>query len=396
MLRALDIWLYVLLALGVVIASAIVGRQLDIARGPRIQLAADGRIPRIDQAVLHRSMRELMVLSQARQLGHSIRTVSGQRLPWVIHGDDGWLFADVEAWTALGPDAPGMPERLDQMAEALAAQVHRLEAEGWQVIVLPVPPKLAIHGDHCPFPIYLPDRFNRAPVRTNQSLAFDAALRQRLHRAQLRVVDLGDLYRQELGARPASILYPPGETHWSGLGLRLAAEAAAKAIASASGIAFRPMDNPAFFPVRHRCDLAAGYALHPWFPGPLAGSLWFDDLLIEGNRATGFPWPSSNPTALVVSIGTSYSGHYSEYVGHPVNFAWAVNAHLVDTLVDNQAFAGRGSFYPMNRFFDQRQEILASHLAKLAGKPPGPKVVLWEFPVRDCQDLLRLPRDPGR
>jgi hypothetical protein len=149
----------------------------------------------------------------------------------VVLGHEGWLFFAPELrHLSVGPFWGDAASRASQAARPDAADPlpaivdfrDQLAARGIELLLVPVPPKSVVYPDKLVGAIPV-DARGRPPRLDPQLQTFYALLRQR----GLEVLDLTDSF---LAARTegADPLYCRRDTHWSGRGIVLAAEAMAR------------------------------------------------------------------------------------------------------------------------------------------------------------------------
>lgn len=163
----------------------------------------------------------------------------------VVAGGDGWFFAAEEV-AALGAERPAS----DAAVAALASAAERLRRGGVTLVVAPVPPKGVIYPDRLAPAVDVP-----IPVPR-----LDAALAEAYAAARARGVVVVDLTEPFLRDRfhPEGPLYCRQDSHWSGVGCVVAAEAIAAAVDDAGLLDPLP-EQP--------------YGL-AWFMTPVTGDLW--------------------------------------------------------------------------------------------------------------------------
>lgn len=148
----------------------------------------------------------------------------------VVEGRDDWLFFTPELrhltrgpfWGAAAQAAvPARASEADPLPAILDFHTQ-LAARGVELLVVPVPPKVVVYPDKLLPSVPLDPRGR--PRRLDPHLqAFYAILR----REGVQVLDLTDLFL-DLRAAAAEPLYCRHDTHWSGRGIVLAAEAIAR------------------------------------------------------------------------------------------------------------------------------------------------------------------------
>ncbi len=67
-----------------------------------------------------------------------------------------------------------------------------------------------------------------------------------------------------------------------------------------------------------------------------------------------------------------------------MGFTWQLGLHLKDVEIQNRPVAGQGSFFAFHQFWQNRNAIDAEFVAKRSRLP---KVLVWEFPVRDVKGI---------
>lgn len=333
------------------------------------------------------SIDRLSPVRLGRELGNSLRLAGGQRLDWIIWGGRKplMLFPSIEIWVSKGLD-PALQTDLDRIAAIIARERERLDAEGWKLLMVPVPTKLGIHRDLCAWPVLEPDLLNRAPLAEDRSDEVYEYFQRKLRENGVAAIDLQTIYRRALAENPALLLYAPNDSHWSGEGIRRAAEATARGIAGISPLRDRAPRKPTYFEVDYTGDIVKSYDPFPAFLSRLRKAWRFRDRLLNGERGFGYRYPK-DPAGLVVAVGTSYTGQYT-WLNQPVGYAWQLGLHLDNVDVQNRPMAGHGSLESYKNFSSLRR-----HIAQAFDDRRGaglPKVIVWEFPIRDIRDILGL------
>lgn len=337
-----------------------------------------------DYALLKRNVNGLPAVRVSQQAGNSLRLALGQEPDWIFPGgrEPISLFLTGELWVARGSSAR-IESEMRRIAGIVASYQQQLEKEGWMLLVVPVPTKLGIHSNWARWPLGGADPLNRAPVLSDRSSEVYDAFRAALDQRGVRSVDLDGVYREALGRDPHSILYPPNESHWSGLGISLAADATAKAISAVTPLKSRTPTEPTYLVEHQVGDLVKAFDPHPSVTSRLQ-SIWvYEDRLMNGENGRGYPYPS-RPVGLVVALGTSYTGHYT-WIPQPVGFAGQLGLHLENAEVQNRPMAGQGSFKSFEHFWSHRKEIADEFESRRGGGKP--RVVVWEMPLRDVPGI---------
>jgi len=360
-----------------------------VVRWPQLQWAVkSGGAPvgRLDVSQARQSVNRLSSFAFMRQAGNSARISFGQQLSWCIWGDrkPTMLFPIGELWVSEGMQVPETRQRVTDALNTIRRHHTQLRQEGWTLVVLPVPTKLSIYADHCSWPRMDKNLLTRQPVASDRGDEVYGALVAGLNSDGIPVVDLQTLYREHRTAHPEEWLYPPGETHWSGIGLKIAADAAAARIAALAGISRRTF-RPSYLEVEEVADLCAGYNPLPQWLSRLAPMYNYRDRVVNGGDGLGFIY-AQNPTSLLVLAGTSYSGQFTWHIGQPVGLAWTLGMQLEECEFHNGAQAGHGSFAAFAQFLAERHDK-AADFARRRNLQQFPKIVVWEFPIRDLAAL---------
>ncbi len=359
----------------------------DMTRVPVFKIVREpGALPRLDLAAVESSMSRLRSVRAGRQLGNSLRIAFGQRLNWVVWGGRQplMLFPQSELWVSEGINAGRNREVVDEAAVTARKYAALLKSEGWTLVVVPVPTKLSIHRDLARWPILDKDLLSRDPVSEDRSDEVVDALFQHFERDSVFHVDLRTVYRTHLAAHPGDLMYPPGESHWAGLGIKLAAEATTKTVSQAANVPVRSR-VPTYLDVDRIGDMAASFDPFPKWLSRLKPVYSFPDRLVNGEQGKGYIY-ASEPKSLLVVAGTSYTGQYT-WLGQPVGFTWVIGGLLEDCECQNRPSAGLGSFYAFRQFLNERDAI-AKDFAQRTHLTTFPKVVVWEFPLRDLAVLV--------
>ena len=343
-----------------------------------------GGLPQLQQARLKRSLSRMPAVRLGREVGNSLRVAGGQTLDWAIWGgrEPLMLFGNVELWVSRGLTSESRAE-ISRASAAIGAYRRRLESEGWTMVVVPVPTKLGIHRELARWPVQGPGLLSRSEIAEDRSDTVYGFLRERLAAEGVPHVDLQSAYRASLVREPARLPFVPGDSHWSGDGIRLAAAETARVIADVSKVAAREPVAPTFHEFDHVGDIAK--AFDPWrgFVSRLRPVWHYRERLLNGEAGRGYPYPD-RPTALVAAVGTSYTGQYT-WIPQPVGFAGQLGLHLANAEVQSRAAAGKGSFHAFQLFWEGRREI--AHAFEAKHGPGHARIVVWEFPVRDIANI---------
>lgn len=358
---------------------------------PRIKFQdhADG-VAQLDANETARSVSRLGGVRLGRELGNSLRVASGQRVEWITWGgkDPEMLFPKIDLWVSRGLDADARKE-LDSAAQSIANQDQALRKRGWTLVVLPIPTKLAVHRDLAHFPVMEDDLTSSRPVEADRSDKVYGYLILELEKRGVPAVNLLASYRASLKQDPKQLLYMTNDSHWSGRGIQLAADATARRIAAVTPLKSREPVNPTYLNVDEVGDLAKAFDPLPGFVSWLRPVWIFHDSLINGESGKGYPY-TSHPEGLVVCVGTSYTGQYTWIENQPVGFAWQLALHLDNVDFQNRPAAGQGSFHSFGQFLNDIDGIEKDFAAKK--NDSAPRVVVWEFPIRDVRDISNSSR----
>ena len=353
---------------------------------PRLKLMdkPDGLL-QFDNGETTRSMSRLGGVKLGRELGNSLRIAAGQRVEWITWGgkDPEMLFPKIDLWVSRGMDE-NVRKELDSAAESIANYDQMLKKRGWTLVVLPIPTKLAVHRDLAHFPVMEDDLISRRPVQEDRSDEVYGHLISELARHGVPAVNLLATYRASLNLDPKQLLYMTNDSHWSGRGIELAAGATAKRIESITSLKSREPVNPTYLNVDEVGDLAKAFDPLPSFVSWLRPVWIFHDSLMNGEAGKGYPY-STNPKGLVVCVGTSYTGQYTWIENQPVGFAWQLALHLDNVDFQNRPAAGQGSFHSFGQFLNDIDAVEKDFANKKVES--APRVVVWEFPIRDVQDI---------
>lgn len=337
-----------------------------------------------DHALIKRRVDVLPSVSFLRELGNSIRLALGQTPDWVFTGGRSpiSLFLTGELWVSRGV-TPRIETEVDRIATVISRYNKQLERDGWKLVVVPVPTKLGIHHDWVRWPIGGGDLLSRDPVPSDRSDEVYHSFLTALSGQGVTSVDLLGVYREAITKSANVVLYPRGESHWSGEGIRLASEATARVIAANSPLKDRSLKRPTFYKIDHVGDLDEAFDPLPWFTTRLRSIWTYKDYLLDGDDGQSYSVPM-DPAGLVVAVGTSYTGQYT-WIPRPVGFAWQLGLHLENVEVQNRPMAGQGSFKSFGYFWEHRKEI-ADDFARRKGTGKV-RVVVWEMPIRDIPGI---------
>lgn len=267
--------------------------------------------------------------------------------PGLVIGEDGWLFSS-EEFPLPSLLAANTGRNLDRMQEV----VGRLASKGIRTVILPIPAKADIYGEHVPAALR-----GHTLGMTTVANALDAR--------RLEWIPLTDSF---VAARNQGVpLFFRTETHWTPDGAHLAARTV-QAWVHTHGL--RQWEGKRFqvrseAPRPLESDLENYLPLRPMFskllPEPETYTPHRVSSAAVATDETALFSDTGNPVALV---GTSYSAD------DRWNFPGWLRLEM-GTDLDNIADKGKGPFAPMERFLKLVDE----------GKT-GAKLVIWEMPVR--------------
>ena len=167
--------------------------KISLKRNPDQTLA--GLLPnglkQINHASLKSSVNRLSTVRIVREFGNSLRLFMGQRVKWIIWGRGVplMLFGTIELPVARGVN-PLVEQQLTRVADIIAGYGGQLCAEGWRLVVMPVPTKLGIHREHVDWPIYDFHLVSCRPIKKDRSEEFYAFFLERLAERKIPTVDL--------------------------------------------------------------------------------------------------------------------------------------------------------------------------------------------------------------
>jgi hypothetical protein len=375
--HAVPFILYALLPVMFVAGNLTLGPLLD---------GQNFHLPNLAEA--RRSMSQAPTWSLMRKTGNSIRVSLGQRLGWTIWGDTqpAMLFFNGELWASDGLRPPSNRVLVEKSIATITKYDQIARHDGWTVLIVPVPTKLSIYRDQIRWPLLEKNPLTRTPIDNDRADEIYDALLGGLREHHVATVDLRSVYRKYRSEHPGNLLFPLGESHWSGTGLRLATDATATHVAAITGIE-RSTFAPKYLDVEEVADLASAHDPLPAWLGPLAPMYKYDDRLIDGRQNPNDGLGNSRKPSLLVVAGTSYSAHF--FLTHKderVGFAKQLEDQLEACNVVDISVAGQGAFAPFEHFLQLAGSIESGFVAQ-HGLEPSSKVLVWEFPIRDLSFL---------
>ncbi len=344
----------------------------------------------IDKTKLRSSINRLSSVKLTRMLGNSIRLSLGQRIPWISwYGskNNPMLYTNRELWVSEKPNDNTL-EKIALSASRISDLALKANAAGWKVLIAPVPTKLGIHRELAKWPNFASDPLTKIPITNDHSDYVYSYFLDRLKSNGIETVDLQTAFRRFVIENPDELLYPPGESHWSGRGMRVAADATSDEICRILNLK-RNYPNSRLTQHAHIGDLVKAYDINPLLKFSLKPIYTFTEHLEDGEVGKGYRYPNQ-PSSLVVVSGTSYTGQYTWLIGKPVGFSWLIGSRLDNAQVQNRPFAGKGSFYTFSNFLENQEKYISEFATKYnLSAQHIPKLVVWEFPIRDLFDVIK-------
>lgn len=364
--------------------------QPNLVRWPDAAWKADTVVTRVglDHDRLDRSVQRLPSIRFLRMLGNNIRILFGQRLAWIIWGElkeVPVLAPKNELGVSRGLEDLSIKANLDHLILRLGQYSSKLRAEGWELYIVPVPTKLSIYREYFSWPLQDTDQLSCRPIAKDNADELMAYLGQALAAREVRFVDLQTPFRQASLSHPGQWLYPPGESHWSGHGIEVAAQVTAGNIARTSSVPYVDQPVSTEIQVIHIGDIVRSMDAFPVLMGRYRSIYHFHDAL---KRWPLFVPETDKPNAadasLVAVLGTSYTGQYGWLVGEPVGFAQALGAHLHHALIYQISQTGIGGFHPFRTFLGRKEDLIHDFSRRTGqARDKIRKIVVWEFPIRD-------------
>lgn len=267
--------------------------------------------------------------------------------PGLVIGHQDWLFSAEEF------PLPSLRERnLRDNVTQMRAIVDTLERKGIRTIILPVPAKAEVYGEHVPVAL-------RSHVMQMDMVSRELDAQKLPWIPILEPLTAARLRGEETFFRT--------ETHWTPEGAKVAASAVAGWLDVHSPEQWPRQDFQVYAGPRRalESDLESYLPLRPHFsellpPGETYMPYKFTRKEIASDESALF----SDTANAVAIVGTSYSAD------DRWNFPGWLRVEL-GTDIDNISEKGKGPFDPMARFLKMVED----------GKS-GAKVVIWEMPVR--------------
>ncbi|MEP6808760.1 MAG: hypothetical protein ABI992_00830 [Chthoniobacterales bacterium] len=288
----------------------------------------------------------------------------------VYLGREGWLFyrPDVDYVTGPGFLKPTQLQHRSHAArvqpdpvQAIVQFRDQLAARGIELVIVPVPSKAAVEGDH------LSARVPLNAILENSSLG---EFRQRMAAAGVRMFEVAPLLRDRKASAPSAPLYLQADTHWRPETMALVAQNLGASLhlpeAKASGLRVAEKQITA------RGDIAKMLNL------PATQEIYRPETVTirEVTRGDALWRPSSEADVLL--LGDSFTNIFSlealgwgESAGFAEQLSAASGGRPLDCILRNNdgAFATR--------------EMLANEMARGRDRLAGKKLVIWEFAARE-------------
>lgn len=267
--------------------------------------------------------------------------------PGLVIGHQDWLFSAEEF------PLPSLRERnLRENVAQIRGIVDALERKGIRTIILPIPAKAEVYGEH-------------VPVALRSHVMQMATVSRELDAHKLAWIPI--LYPLTAARLRGEETFFRTETHWTPDGAKVAASAVASWLDANALQKWPRQDFQASAGARRalESDLESYLPLRPHFsellpPAESYIPYKFNQTEVARDESALFS-ETANPVAIV---GTSYSA----------DDRWDFPGWLrvgLGTDIDNISEKGKGPFDPMARFMKMVE----------SGKS-GAKVVIWEMPVR--------------
>lgn len=264
-------------------------------------------------------------------------------LTGVVVGEDGWLYTNEEFTFPNDLDA-----RLERQMARVEKTAARIGAQGKKLIIVPIPMKADIYGDHVSHglgerPALLYTRFT-----------------EQLSKRNIPFSPLREVY---LASKDRTQLFFKKDTHWTPEGAKLAAQQIALSFPDLLGDELYRTE--VIHETQHAGDLVNFIKVSPWLdpeiysPEPLAR---YQTIRVEQKTDASALFGNNNPS--VVLVGSSYT-KMDEW-----NFEGFLKEHLKTDLL-SIAVEQKGQFVAMDEFL--ASDLLADDSVE---------TVIWEFPVR--------------
>ncbi|MBE7156819.1 MAG: hypothetical protein INR62_00025 [Rhodospirillales bacterium] len=343
---------------------------------------------RVDTEALRKSILRLPSTVFLRQACNSLRLSFREFPAWMFysHHRDPTYFLTNEMPLAAGL-TPSNRQVVERAAAVIADFDRHFREEQWKMVVLPVPTKLTIYRQDADWPLGGPDQLTLQSIPEDRTDEVCDLLFALLAREGVAAVDLRKPYREIVSANNGQFVFPPGETHWSGLGLKIAADRVADALA-ALGLP-EMASSASWVPYRLSPDIDSGLDHFAFWPPALRRLSRFQEGVERGRKPDPGP---DGLRALVALSGTSYTGQYS-WLGN-AGLAASLDCRLPDAIIRSYAEAGRGSLQTVQSFVEQKTALLQEMAADNGSKHHltyDQKYFVWEFPVRDIRGFLAPP-----
>jgi hypothetical protein len=368
----------ILLFLGILAIVPVVQTSVELRRGDKLQ-ALDVFRERPTSVHLRAYERQL---EEESVIARNLRPMAQYaRFAWfkdggdqAVLGRDGWLF--------YGPGLDYLtrkpnPAKHTSVSDALSAIIDfrdQLFARGIQLVVMPAPNKESIY----------PEKLSRRNFAQPGVLSEETRdLLGGLERARVPVVNLFELFASARRTNDSDLLYLPQDSHWSPLGLNLAAAAVANRMIKENAVEMGTVE----FDVRAKTVERAGDILRmlrlPQFEN---GSTLKPVVCEQVLRADTHEIYRDLPDSQVLVLGDSFLRIFQQDEPGAAGFV----AHLARKLRQPVAsiINDGGASTLVRQELNRRPNLLANK-----------KVVVWEFVERDIRlgtegwQKIRLPEN---
>lgn len=270
-----------------------------------------------------------------------------------IRGQDGWLFYRPGVWYLTQAWSPGT----DGAGTAIRSFHDQLAERGIRLLVVPVPGKATVYPDR------LTSRAEGLAVPVN---THTQALVRDLRREGIEALDLTDEFartrRQQQGD-----LYLAQDTHWSPLGLRIAARAISNRILGLGWLKRGPHD----YELEEVTIRRHGDIVEMMQSPPLRDSLPVEEIETSVVQLGRIPY-ADDPASEVLILGDSFLRIYQTDAPGSAGLI----AHLADQLG-----------FPLASIVNDggASTLVRQQLSRSPQLLEGKRVVIWQFVERDIR-----------
>jgi len=343
---------------------------------------------RIDTHELNASIQRKRGIRECRQMGNSLRVSIGYEMTWIFYEN-----RKTPVFLGIGdiPVARGLTPSNQDMATRVTRGMIKKNAtllkDGWSMWVMPIPTRVSVYREWIRWPVMDENMYERSPLNEDRTDELVDYIFSVLRESGVHFLDLRNVFRKTCApVWDGTYVFPPGESHWSGRGIELAASELSEVL-SRDGSVKLSTGKLLYKPIRWKCDFASAFDLASWWPSKNNELLYFEDRIVVGRT----PDPvSPSPSVLIVVAGTSYSGQYwASIPGVRGDFPFVVHLMINNAAVHNRSRAGRGSYESFGVFLSEKDAISADFEKQYHCKPGSyRKIVIWEFPFRDLGTIM--------